>query len=65
MGAWGLRMKLKSCDTGEGMPRATGLRRKVIRGEEGISHRTLKRSRWKKGYEERKSVIIEEVSSLE
>ena len=58
-------MKLKSCDTGEGMPWAMGSRRKVIRGEEGMSHRTLKHSRWKEGYEERESVIIKEVSSLE
>ena len=39
-------------------------RRKVTRGEEGMSHRTLRRSRLKKGYEERESVIVGEVSSL-
>ena len=57
-------MKLKSCSIGVGMPRATDLRRKVTRGEEGMSHRTLRRSRLKKGYEERESVIVGEVSSL-
>ena len=58
-------MKLKSCNIGVGMPRATSPMRKVTRGEEGMNHRTLRRSKLKKGYEERESVIIEEVSSLE
>ena len=57
-------MKLKSCNIGVGMPWATGLRRMVTRGEEGMSHRTLKRSRLKEEYEEREFVIIGEVSSL-
>ena len=35
------------------------------RGEEGMSQKTLRRSRSKEGYEERESVIIGEVSSLE
>ena len=64
MGARGLRMKLKSCSIGVGMPWATGSRRKVTRGKEGMSHRTLRHSRLKKGYEERESVIVGEVSSL-
>ena len=46
-------MKLKSCSIGVRMPRATGPRRKVTRGEEGMSHRTLRCSRLKEGYEER------------
>ena len=58
-------MKLKSCSIGVGMPRAMGPRRKVTKGEEGMSHRTLSRSRLKEGYEERESMIIGEVSSLE
>ena len=58
-------MKLKSCSIGVGMPRATGLRRKVTRGEEGISYRTLRRFKLKERYEEREPVIIGEVSSLE
>ena len=65
MGARGPRMKLKSCNIGVGMPWATGSRRKVTRGEEGMSHRTLRCSRWKEGYEERESMIIGEVSNLE
>ena len=58
-------MKLKSCNIGVGMPRATSPMRKVTRGKEGMNHRTLRRSRWKEGYEEKESVIIGEVSSLE
>ena len=65
VGAQGPRMKLKSCSIGVGVPQAKGSRRKVTRGEEGMSHRTLSRSRLKEGYEERESVIIGEVSSLE
>ena len=58
-------MKLKSCSIGVGMPRATDPRRKVTRGEEGMSHRALRRSRLKEGYEEREFVTIGEVFSLE
>ena len=58
-------MKLKSCSIGVGMPWATDPRRKVTLGEEGMSHRTLRHSRLKEGYEEREFVIIVEVSSLE
>ena len=65
VGARGPRMKLKSCSIGVGLPQAKGSRRKVTRGEEGMSHRTLSRSRLKEGYEERESMIIGEVSSLE
>ena len=35
------------------------------RGEQGMSQKTLRCSRSKEGYEERESVIIGEVSSLE
>ena len=58
-------MKLKSCSIGVGMPWAMDPRRKVTLGEEGMSHRTLRHSRLKEGYEEREFVIIVEVSSLE
>ena len=66
-------MKLKSCSIGVGMPRAMGPRRKVTRGEEGMSHKNLRCSRWGDGYDERErererereSVIIGEVSNLE
>ena len=51
-------MKLKSCSIGVGIPRATRPKRRVTRGEEGMSHRTLKYSRWREGYEEIESVII-------
>ena len=44
---------------------AMGPRRKVARGEEGVSQRTLWRSKWEEGFEERESVISGEVSSLE
>ena len=37
VGARGPRMKLKSCNIGVGMPQAMGSRRKVTRGEEGMS----------------------------
>ena len=46
-------MKLKSCSIGVGMPRAMGPRRKVTRGEEGMSHKNLRCSRWGEGYDER------------
>ena len=65
MGAQGPRMKLKSCNIDVGIPRAMGPRRKVTRREKGMSHRTLKHSRLKEGYEERESVPIREVSNLE
>ena len=65
VGARGPMMKLKSCSIGLGMPRATSPNRKVTRGDEGMSHRTLRCSRWREGYEEREFVIIGEVSSLE
>ena len=58
-------MKLKSYSIGVGMPMAMGPRRKVTRGEEGMSHKALRRSRLKEGYEGREFVIIWEVSSLE
>ena len=58
-------MKLKSCSISVRMPRATGPRRKVTRGDEGMSHRILRRSKLKEGYEERESVVTREVSSLE
>jgi len=48
-----------------GMLQSTGSRREVTQGEEGMSQRTLRHSRWKEGCEERESVIIGEVSSLE
>ena len=67
VGARELRKKLKSCNISVGMPRPTSPRREVIRREEGMSQRTLRRSWWKEGYEEREGelVIIGEVSSLE
>ena len=65
VGARGPIMKLKSCNISMGMLRSTDPRREVTRGEEGMSQKTLRRSRWKEGYEERESVIIGEVSSLE
>ena len=65
MGARGPMMKLKSCSIGVRMPRATGPRRKVTRGEEGMGHRTLRCSRLKEGYKERESMVTREVSSLE
>ena len=65
MGAQGLRMKLKSCNISVEMPQSTGPRREVTRGEEVMNHRTLGHSRWKEEYEERESMIIGEVSSLE
>ena len=49
-------MKLKSCSVGAGMPHTMGPRRKVTQGEEGISHRTLRCSKWKAGYEERENL---------
>ena len=58
-------MKLKSCSIGAGMPRATSPRRKVTRGEEGMSQRTLRHSKWEEGFEERETVVIGEVSRLE
>ena len=58
-------MKLKSCSISVGMPRATSPRRKVTREEEGMSQRTLRRSKWEEGSEERESVVIGEVSNLE
>ena len=58
-------MKLKSCSIRMGMLRSTDPRREVTRGKEGMSQKTLRRSRWKEGYGERESVIIREVSSLE
>jgi len=33
--------------------------------EEGMSQRTLRRSKWEEGFEERESVVIGEVSRLE
>ena len=42
-----------------------GPRRKVARREEGVSQRTLRRSKWEEGFEERESMISGEVSSLE
>ena len=39
-------MKLKSCNIGVGTSRAIGLRRKVTRGEEGMSQSTLRCSKW-------------------
>ena len=65
VGARGPMMNLKSCNVSAGMPRAMRPRRNVTRGEEGMRHRTLKRSKWREGYEEREFVIIGEVSSLE
>ena len=65
VGAQGPRKKLKSCSISVGMPQPTGPRKEVTRREEGMSQRTLRRSRWKEGYEERESVIIGEVSSME
>ena len=44
---------------------ATGLRRKIARGEQGVSQRTLRHSKWEEGSEERESVIIGEISNLE
>ena len=65
VGALGVRMKLKSCNIGVEMPLVMGLRRKLTREEERMSHRTLRRSRLKEEYEERESMIKGEVSSLE
>ena len=44
---------------------ATSSRRKVTQGEEGVSQRTLRHSKWEEGSKERESVTIGEVSSLE
>ena len=64
-GVRGLRMKLKSCNIGVGMPRDTGSRRKVTRGEEGMSQSTLRHSKWEQESKERESVVIREISRLE
>ncbi|KAK9988712.1 hypothetical protein SO802_028951 [Lithocarpus litseifolius] len=42
-----------------------GPRRKDTRGEEGTSHRALKRYNWEKGFDERELEVMGEVSSLE
>ena len=65
VGTWGPRTKLKSYNISVGMSWSMGPRREVTQGKEGMSKRTLRRSRWKEGYEERESVIIGEVSNLE
>ena len=58
-------MKLKSYSISVGMPRSMGPRREVTQGEEGMSQRTQRHSKWKEGYEEKEPVIIREVSSLQ
>ena len=65
VGARGPRMKFKSCSLSVGMLQPIGSRKEVTRGEEGMIQRTVRHSRWKEGYEERESVIIGEVYSLE
>ena len=44
---------------------AQGLGMPQDRGKGGVSQRTLSRPKWEEGFEERESVIIGEVSSLE
>ena len=65
MGAQGPRMDLKSCNITVGMSQSMDLRRKAARGEEEMSQSTLRHSKGKEGYEERESVIVGKVSSLE
>ena len=64
MGAQELRMKLKSCNIGVGMPRATGLRMKAAQGKVKVSQGTLRHSKWELESEERDFMDIKEVSCL-
>ena len=64
MDAQELRMKLKSCNIGVGMPRATGLRMKAAQGKVKVSQGTLRHSEWDLESEETEFVDIREASSL-
>ena len=58
-------MDLKSCNITVGMLRSTDLRRQATREEEEMSQSTLRHSKSKQESEERESVVIREISSLE
>ena len=58
-------MDLKSCNITVGMSRSTDLRRKAAQGEEEMSQSTLRHSKSEQESEERESVVIREISSLE
>ena len=53
MGAQGPRRKLKSCNIGVRMPRATSPRRKATQGKEEVSQGTLRHSKWELKSKER------------
>ena len=58
-------MDLKSCNIIVGMPQSMDLRRKATREEEEMSQSTLRHSKSEQESEERESVVIREISSLE